>query len=38
MNELNKAISFEQSEISFFHNKFLKNLRFMAENLLLAAN
>jgi hypothetical protein len=32
------AISFEQSEISFFHDKSLKNLRFVAKSSLLKAD
>jgi hypothetical protein len=32
------AVSYEQSEISFFHDKFFKNLRFVAESSLLKAD
>jgi hypothetical protein len=32
------AVSFEQSEISFFPNKFLKNLHFVTEGSLLKAD
>jgi hypothetical protein len=34
----NLAISFEQSEISFFHAKFPKDLRFVSESSLLKAD
>jgi hypothetical protein len=32
------AVSFEPSEISFSHDKFIKNLRFWAESSLLKAD